>query len=534
MAQKKILLPVSRWPAWLALLVAAFLWWTAVDNLRVEWSLNEQYSYGWAVPFLCLFLAWQGWRTFEKAEISKAETLKLSLFPPFGVSAFLFLLAVFFGATRLVEEANPDWRLVGWLLAGEAVSISLLLLYLRYGFSAVRQFAFPTCFFLVAVPWPTTVEHFVVQTLTRANVGLTVEVLNWFGLAALQHGNVIETAGGIVDVDTACSGIRSLQASIMLALFFGELKRLNFSRRLTLVGISITLAFVFNALRTIVLATLTAQRGSVAMMRWHDSAGAVILVACFAGVWAIATGLERAKISISPSATGLKDEPSNLLNSPAPANLPLSRAFVLSLAAIVLLGEIGVHVWYRSAAPVSPLDWNVLLPQQNPTFKTSELPANTIRILRFTEGRSATWQNSDGTRWQFFYFRWAPGRTAVNLARNHTPEICLPAAGHKLSNIQEIERVTLGSSTVPFRSFVAGTSERPLFVFYSLWEDGAREQHSEAQSLTLSRRWDAVFQRHRNPGQRVLEIAISGARDLAHAEASLRDELPRLVHLQPR
>ena len=38
----------------------------------------------------------------------------------------------------------------------------------------------------------------------------------------MPHGNVIETTGGFVDIDTACSGIRSLQAALMLALFFGE------------------------------------------------------------------------------------------------------------------------------------------------------------------------------------------------------------------------------------------------------------------------------------------------------------------------
>ena len=36
------------------------------------------------------------------------------------------------------------------------------------------------------------------QTLTRLNVSATVEVLGWFGIPALQHGNVIEVATGDV------------------------------------------------------------------------------------------------------------------------------------------------------------------------------------------------------------------------------------------------------------------------------------------------------------------------------------------------
>ena len=36
-----------------------FLWWRLIDHLRLEWSINPQYAYGWAVPFLCLYLAWR-------------------------------------------------------------------------------------------------------------------------------------------------------------------------------------------------------------------------------------------------------------------------------------------------------------------------------------------------------------------------------------------------------------------------------------------------------------------------------------------
>jgi hypothetical protein len=70
-----------------------------------------------------------------------------------------------------------------------------------------------------------------------------------------------------------------------------------------------------------------------------------------------------------------------------------------------------------------------------------------------------------------------------------------------------------------------------MFVFYSLWEDGASEQSSGAQSLTVQRRLKAVLARHRNPGQHVIEVAVTGARDLAQAEASLRDQLPQLIRV---
>ena len=162
------------------------------------------------------------------------------------LSAFCFLLLLFFLGTRLVEEANPDWRLIGWALALEVIALSLVAVYVSRGAAALKHFAFPILFFLVAVPWPTPVEQPLIQALTRGIVAATVELLNFAGYPAQPHGNVIETTGGFVDIDEACSGIRSLQAALMLALFFGEWRRLGVSRRMALLGIAFALACVFN------------------------------------------------------------------------------------------------------------------------------------------------------------------------------------------------------------------------------------------------------------------------------------------------
>jgi hypothetical protein len=46
-------------------------------------------------------------------------------------------------------------------------------------------------------------------------------------------------------------------------------------------------------------------------------------------------------------------------------------------------------------------------------------------------------------------------------------------------------------------------------------------------------RWRAAFEGNRGLGQRSIEIAVTDARDLAHAETSLRTELPKLIQIQP-
>ena len=132
----------------LCILPLAWLWWVLIDHLRVEWSLNAQYGYGFAVPFLCALLLW---RRFQKAENKKrkiengktdalASRAPISAFRPFSFRLLIVFLALLYLPTRLIQEANPDWRLVSWALALEVVGITLALIH--FSISAFQFFRF--------------------------------------------------------------------------------------------------------------------------------------------------------------------------------------------------------------------------------------------------------------------------------------------------------------------------------------------------------------------------------------------------------
>src|SRR6185369_2405787 len=207
-----------------------------------------------------------------------------------------------YAVTRVLHEANPIWRLTSWALALEVIALTLLALKMGDGRwkmvgrpaeagtpnsqlptsnFQLRALAFPVLFFLVAVPWPSGLEDGLVQFLTRLNTNCTVEVLGVFGIPALQRGNVIEISSGLVGIDEACSGIRSFQASLMIALFLGEVYRLDALRRVLFCVIGFGLSFLFNVGRTFLLTWVAAREGLGAMAKWHDPAGVGVLLACF-------------------------------------------------------------------------------------------------------------------------------------------------------------------------------------------------------------------------------------------------------------
>jgi len=76
--------PLSReqcpLPLALSVLFLAALWFALCRQLSGEWSVNEQYSFGWFVPFFALYLFWLRWQDRPQIEIGNS-TLSVILSP---------------------------------------------------------------------------------------------------------------------------------------------------------------------------------------------------------------------------------------------------------------------------------------------------------------------------------------------------------------------------------------------------------------------------------------------------------------------
>jgi len=502
-----------------ALLVVflGWLWLLLINHLRIEWTLNPQYGYGWALPFLCLYLIWKKCINLQPAAAPISQP------PAAGSYYLLILLALLYAPTHLIEEANPEWRLVSWALAIDVVGFTLLLIYFSLGLVWLKRLAFPIAYFLVAVPWPTVVEGPVIQGLTRADAGATVELMGWLGIPAMAHGNVIEVATGEVGIDEACSGIRSFQATLMISLFLGELYQLTFPRRLTLVLGGFALSFLFNLARMSVLVWVAAHHGIAAIAQWHDPTGVTILLACFFALWGLGTWLARRKI---PEQSAMATETTANIVQPNQQLMPLLVVLVAWFAVV----EISVEAWYRWHELRLPAaaQWTMAWPTNNPTFKTLVLPDRTRQILRYDEGRSVTWIMDD-LAWQAVFLRWNPGRTAVHLAQNHTPEICMTSAGHPLKTISERTWFAADGLRLPFIVYTITDTPTPVYVFYCLWDDRTSAQGRGTLALNYGSRLVPVLAGLRNPGQRSLEIALTGNLDAAQAEAAFQHQLQKII-----
>jgi exosortase len=522
----------------LALAIGA-LWFVLCRYLSSEWRFNDQYSYGWFVPFFVAYLFWLRWE--DRPQKSQISNLKSQIGATLIISAALVLLPV-----RLFEVANPDWRPLGWLHTGAVVAITLAIIYSAGGRSWLRHFAFPTAFIFVAVPWISAIETPIVQGLMRVVASVAAETVSLFGVPAQVQGNIIRLSTGTVGVNEACSGVRSLQTSIMIGLLFGELKRLTVSRRVALVVIAIAIALFANFLRALFLVLIAARENLAAVGKWHDFAGYAIVALVFLGTMLIArqfggTGSLRA-VGYEPEAVPSKKKVDNTEVVPPPITdhrLPITDHVspLLLLVAFLLIIEVGVESWYRfheRDMPPTP-HWSIKWPENAPGFRELPIDEDVRATLRFDQGRETTWTSADNpssppSRCFLFFFRWNPGGSSVVRARAHRPDICLPSAGWTQLEQGRIRNVAIENHlTLPFHEvqFKNARNNAVAHTYFCLQEDRQTNEQRTDLALppgvqpdwSLPARCRAVRNGVRNMGQQVVEFVVLSSADTPAAAA---------------
>jgi exosortase len=496
---------------WLPMAAFGVLWLDLFRELSSQWEAREQYAYGWFVPFFAVALLWRRrWDSPPARPPCPSLTLK-------GIVLLLVLALL---PLRVIYEINPDWPLLSWIYTMMVVGISLYAFFLAGGWPWLRHFAFPVAFVLVAVAWPWRIERGLTQGLMRIVAGLTVEALGWLGIPAMQKGNLIELSTGIVGVDEACSGIRSFQSGVMAALVMGELYRLRAWARLGLLGCGLALAFALNVVRTLLLSWQANQQGLDIVGKWHDPAGMTITVLCFFGLWGL-VGLLKAKWSAKPSPAG------------GPSNARFPGLFLAGVGcwavAILALNQ----WWYRShdVKESGLFRWSASFPTNNPGFDRLELSDKVQRNLKEDAGEAATWQDDQGATWTAYFFRWNPGPVhSIISARQHRPDICLPAAGFRQVADAGVNYFEAGGLKLPFREYTYSSEGATLQVFFCQWEDGA-ERQAGMWGSSLADRVRAALAGRKHLGQQSLEMILSGYESLRQAEQSLARQLPSLIQV---
>lgn len=503
--------------------------------LSVFWSLVPDYSYGWGVPFLAIFLFLERW----PSRPPRQPLLRLG--PSWQLWLIVLLWAFALLISRMVLEANIGWRPMQWLQASLLISGLFTWLVLYGGWNWARHFAFPVAFLFLVAPWLFSLVFAITQNLMILNAQLAADTLILADIPAQAMGHTIQLGTCQLGVDEACSGIRSLQGSLMMALFLGEFYRFRLSQRGLLLLLAVLLALFGNYLRMVFLALQGAYYGLDAVHAWHDDAGLFIMAFTVVSLWLVALLLERWSEKTASIPT-TRPQPSDT-SSPALARqtrtaFQLALAFCLIALSVELLTQ-GWFSWRQATAPHA-LSWTVELPQNEPDFKILPIPDNVTQILHYDRAITAHWRDAQNLQWSVNWFRYYPKASDRVSVDWHDPNVCLPAAGLvKEADYGCLDHTVSGLHLQP-QVYLFRAQDTGIYIFWLVYLNqtdllvGAKRPGnlgSASNSLFLNRlSWfqDAWYGR-RGLDAETLEIGLTGPRDLESAKSAYLKLLDSIV-----
>ena len=293
----------------------------AIAALVGTWATNSLYSYGFAVPLISAYMVWA----------NSAEWRRRTPTPDY----LLGLAAVTIGMAMLVAGRLGAFDTV------QAVSMIVTLaglVLVLFGRRTMRLLWFPLAYLLLGVPvWDRAINELQVPSQVLSGQ-IAVGLLHAVGVPAVQEGTLIGLPRVTLNVLRECSGVNQLIAVTAMVLPAAYLFLSGAVRRVALVAIAVTVAYLSNGFR-IALVGFLGDKGLNRGDLLHLVEGLATSVLSYVVIFAVLSVLAK-----KGKSSGRDKTRPVLSTGPAEPRVRLEFA-VLAL----LLTTGGYLLWFRSA-----------------------------------------------------------------------------------------------------------------------------------------------------------------------------------------
>jgi len=260
------MLPIGKkfTPFYTLIVIMLAIYFQSNMELIYTWYNDSNYSHGFLIPFVSLYLVWQ------KKELLKKIPMT---FNDAGFIVIIIGLAMYIVGTAAAEYFSVHLSLI-IVFAG----ITLLC----FGFPFIKSIAFPMFFLLFMIPLPYLIYYSISFPLQLITTEITGNLLQLIGFPILQSGNILYLQNNTLEVVEACSGLRSLLTLSALGALLAYTTQQSTHARIILFFLTIPIAMGANIIRLIVTAT-----GSVLISPnfakgfLHDISGLIIFISGF-------------------------------------------------------------------------------------------------------------------------------------------------------------------------------------------------------------------------------------------------------------
>ncbi len=453
----------------LALALSFWLYWDGLAEAVLRWELQEEYSHGYIIPLVSLYILWE--RRFQIAASYQS-------FSWWGLPIVALALAVLF-----VGEISALYMLIHY-------SFILLLLGLSLAFlgSATRHTWVPIALLGFAVPLPYFIEVILTSNLQLISSQLGVEIIRLCRIPVFLSGNIIDLGNYQLQVVEACSGLRYLFPLMSLGFIGAYLYQASLWKKVLLFLSTVPITIFMNSLRIAITGLLVDNWGTeMAEGFLHDFEGWLIFMACgglmlflvlLMELFTTRQSIRQAfAVPVSVSADQYAASGTNRLKLP----LPVAATIPLLLAALVALISIESREDEKSLGETNLATFPLQLGEWS--GQDGSIENEVADKLGFTEYVMINYHNPEQRPINFYVAYYASQRKGVS---PHSPKVCIPGGGWEIA---EFSRTTVDQ--IPVNRVLIRKGLQDQIVYYWFEERGVPIAKKKKKKWMLFK--DALF-----------------------------------------
>jgi exosortase len=229
-------IPQSQWLL-LALLFAGFIlvYFPVWKSLVLTWYNSDDYSHGFFIVPICVFIIWQKRKTLAETPIRSSS---------WGLAVVIFALLMYL-LGHLGEIATVASFSMVLVLAG-------LVIYF-FGLQMFKELLFPLFLLLFMIPVPSQIYSTLTIPLQLFVSRVSAGIAGILGIPIYREGNVINLPEYTLQVVQACSGLRSMISLLTLSAIFAYMTLKSNTLRTILFLSGIPAAIIVNIFRVLLM-----------------------------------------------------------------------------------------------------------------------------------------------------------------------------------------------------------------------------------------------------------------------------------------
>lgn len=433
-----------------------FLFYDSLDVMVRAWSTREEYSHGFLIPLISVYLIWQ-----------RSDVLRQLRFEPSWAAVAVVLIGLFM---FFLGELSTVYTVVQY-----AFLLTLYgLVWALVGTPVFKIIAIPLFLLLFMVPFPNFIYSNLSSKLQLISSELGVFVIRLFGISVFLEGNVIDLGSYKLQVVEACNGLRYLFPLMTLGFIVAYFYHAEMWKRLVIFLSTIPITIFMNSFRIGVIGVMVDNWGQgMAEGFLHDFEGWAIFMACFGILFLEMWLLMR----ITKDRRPLKE----VFGIDPPA--PIKDGVIFQDRRIPVTFVVAIFLVAGALIPGSILpERSEIIPERKSLNDFPEELAGWIGrfepmeqvyidALKFTDYTIINFTSEEDIAVNFYTAYYDSQRKGQSA---HSPRSCLPGGGWRIESLTQrtLNDITMHGKPLRVNRVLIGLGENKQLVYYWFQQRG--------------------------------------------------------------